>query len=273
VPLADGQKRFAVHLRSAEGAIFPITKSKLPLHEISDYWSREIQPPASQNELYAFLERAWWLGEIHGGVARLEILKRMFKSMRHRDDLGIVFVVDGDPAPPDEELPDGGVRVDIRYIVPVPSSDTDTWNEVNCADAFDALAQTPSTESYQLMGISLRYIELTWAEFNGWCRKRGYQVPSFWAPTEFGLIAAQMTRSGGPGRPSSKHLIENELKRRADNGEIPAGATQVSIAKELADWYENDLRKKCPELPTYQWEFIRRHLRPAIRRAIDAGRN
>ena len=170
-------------MHSAEGAIFPISKSKLPLHEISDYWSREIRPPASQNELYALLEQAWWLGEIQGGVARLEILKRMFKSMRHRDDLGIVFVVDGDPAPPNEELPDGGVRVDIRYPVPVPSLDTDSWDDANCADAFDALAQTPSTESYQEMGISLRYIELAYAEFVGWLRGRGFPVPSFWKPT------------------------------------------------------------------------------------------
>lgn len=55
-----------------------------------------------------------------------------------------------------------------------------TWNEANCADAFDALAQTPSTESYQEVGISLRYINLAYAEFVEWLRGRGFPDQSFW---------------------------------------------------------------------------------------------
>jgi len=42
----------------AEGAMFPIAKPVLPIQGIADYWSREIDPPASKNELIDILV-AW----------------------------------------------------------------------------------------------------------------------------------------------------------------------------------------------------------------------
>ena len=47
--------------------MFPIAKPALSFGEISDYWSREISPPASSNELLNILVSAWWLGELRGG--------------------------------------------------------------------------------------------------------------------------------------------------------------------------------------------------------------
>ena len=147
--------------------------------------------------------------------------------MRHRDDLGIVFVVDGDPAPPNEELPDGGVRVDIRYPVPVPSSDTDSWDDANCADAFDALAQTPSTESYQEMGISLRYIELAYAEFVGWLRGRVFPVPSFWKPT---------LEKPKPGRPPTYNWEGVKAKLETYVAEHGPVQTSEELMQKCADF-------------------------------------
>jgi hypothetical protein len=119
--------------------MFPIKRNALSFSEISKYWSREI--PASQNELLQKLECAWWLGEICGilGMSRLDFLKCMFKSMGQRDDLGIVFVVKGEvyESPPHMTHPDGSVSVPVKALrrqIPVPSSDTDTWNESSCAD-------------------------------------------------------------------------------------------------------------------------------------------
>jgi len=62
--------------------MFPIAKRKLTLSDISNYWSREISPPASRNELYGLLEGAWWIGEIHGdsAISRLELLKRFYAN-------------------------------------------------------------------------------------------------------------------------------------------------------------------------------------------------
>jgi hypothetical protein len=72
--------------------MFPIAKTALSFGEIADYWSREI--PASWDEVLRTLESAWWLGELRGnsGPTRLERLRNMFTSMRHRDDLGIIFL-------------------------------------------------------------------------------------------------------------------------------------------------------------------------------------
>ena len=80
--------------------MFPIPKDKLSFRQIADFWSREIQPPASRKELLALLEEAWWLGEIVGdaGFSRPELLKNMFKSKRLFPD--IVFVTKDDAGPP-----------------------------------------------------------------------------------------------------------------------------------------------------------------------------
>ena len=115
-------------------------------------------------------------------MSRLELLKKMFQT-RDRYD-GILFVVRGDEAPStSSELPDGSVSVDIRPEVPVPSLDTDIWDEANCQDAFDALAQATSTEHYPEITPGLAFRELTPDEFMGWLRGRGFPVPSFWKPT------------------------------------------------------------------------------------------
>ena len=104
-----------------------IAKATLSFLEISDYWSREISPPASSNELLDTLVSAWWLGELRGDSvrSRLELLKTMFTSM-DRDDLGIVFIVGDDAGPPPVELPDGFLKVDLRHQIRVPSSNTES---------------------------------------------------------------------------------------------------------------------------------------------------
>jgi len=163
--------------------MFPISKETLSFLAISEYWSREIQPPASPNELLALLEGAWWLGEMHGdsAISRLELLKRMFKSMHDRDDLGIVFIVGNDAVRPlVKELLDGSLMVNVRHEIRLPSSDTNAWDEAACKDAFYSLAQTSSLESYPEIAPGLAYIELSHDEFVGWLKRNGYRVPKFW---------------------------------------------------------------------------------------------
>jgi hypothetical protein len=80
--------------------------------------------------------------------------------------------------------------------------------------------------------------------------------------------AVQMSRTGAAGRPSAKHLVLNELNRRARDGEIPSNASIKQIAHELADWYEAGPRKQEPNLPPLTSETIRKSLRAEIRRAM-----
>jgi hypothetical protein len=165
--------------------MFPIGDATLPFREIANCWSREIQPPASRNELLRVLESAWWLDEIRGKSrwSRLEFLKGMYRPLHDRDDLGIVFLVGEDAAKSRvEELPDGGALVDLRRQIPLPSGDVDTWDESTCSDAFRALAQTSSTESYPDVTPVFASIELGHGEFIRWAAKRGFSKPRFWKP-------------------------------------------------------------------------------------------
>src|SRR5262245_22167286 len=140
--------------------MFPIATSTLSFREISDYWSRDIQPRASSDELLSILVSAWWLGELRGdsGHSRLQLLKIMFTSMC-KDHLGIVFIVGDDPGPPRVELPDGYLKIDLRPQIRVPSSNVESWDEAACKDAFHALAEITEQsliESYQEFAVFAR---------------------------------------------------------------------------------------------------------------------
>ena len=164
--------------------MFPIAKPALSFGEISDYWSREISPPASSKELLDTLVSAWWLGELRGDsvTPRLKLLKIMFTSM-YRDDLGIVFIVGDGAGPRPVELPDGSLKVDLRPQIRVPSSNIESWDEAACTNAFHALAEVTEKfpiDSYREFAVLLPSIKLTYEEFNTWLQKRGFSVPTFW---------------------------------------------------------------------------------------------
>jgi hypothetical protein len=164
--------------------MFPIAEDALSLRDISDYWSREINPPASWEELFHVLEAAWWLGELRGDFVHtpLQLLKNMFTSMRHRDDLGVVFLVGNSAGPLPIELPDGSVTLDIRPEIRVPSGDTEDWNETSCRGAFQALAETRSLDRCPELAEILSGMSLSYGEFTAWVEKRGFTRPTFWQP-------------------------------------------------------------------------------------------
>ena len=162
-----------------------IAKATLSFLEISDYWSREIVPPASSNELLDTLVSAWWLGELRGDFvrSRLEYLKTMFTS-KDRDNLGIIFIVGDDAGLPAVELPGGFLKVDVRPTIRLPSSNIETWDEVACSNAFHDLAQISSIKSYPAFVIGLNSIKLTYEEFNTWRTNLGFSKPTFWQPRD-----------------------------------------------------------------------------------------
>jgi hypothetical protein len=175
-------------MHSVEGAVFPVAKSTLSFREIADYWSREIRPSASYNDLLNLLMSAWWSGELRGDSlhSRLELLKIMFTSM-HRDNLEIIFIVGDDVRSPPVELPDGSCDVDIRPEIRVPSSNIESWDEAACGSAFHALAEVTETSSidiYREFAVCLVSIKLTCEEFHTWLRSRGYSTPTFWRPRD-----------------------------------------------------------------------------------------
>jgi hypothetical protein len=199
--------------------MFPVRESSLSFNEIADYWSREICPPASSNELFKFLVSAWWLGELRGDSrhSRLQLLKIMFTS-KYRDDLGIIFVAGDERGPPGVELPDGSFEPDMRREIRVPSGKIESWDEAACTDAFHALAKVTkekSTDTYREFAVFLPFIKLTYEEFNAWLRTRGYSVPTFWQPRDQDHHhgdAASATGSDDEAPPHLGRVAQNESK-------------------------------------------------------------
>jgi hypothetical protein len=63
------------------GVMFPIpSEQKLSYVAIANYWSREIRPSASPEELRDVLAKAWWRGELiaANGSSRLSVLREYY---------------------------------------------------------------------------------------------------------------------------------------------------------------------------------------------------
>src|SRR5690348_6276848 len=113
--------------------MFPISsKRELSFEEIAAYWSREITPRTSFDEVLNLLSKAWWRGDLVGsGPNRTDLLRTLYELHCDR----IVFAVQGvTETPQTRELPDGGVEVSL-WRVPLPSPNPDSWDDTNCADS------------------------------------------------------------------------------------------------------------------------------------------
>jgi hypothetical protein len=236
--------------------MLPILESTRSFGEIADYWSLEI--PASWDEILRILESAWWLGELRGnsGPTRLQRLKNMFTSMRHRDDLGIVFIVGDCAGPLPVELPDGSLKLDLRHQIRVPSSNTENWDEATCRDAFHALAKTSSKESYPELTVGFTLIQLSYEGFTAWRTNRGrpgrYLTVSetavvkamneLWPDGHADTMVAQPTAAEKlpkailKRRRPAQERIRQELEKKApDYIDTPGGKTFWDIAQMLVE--------------------------------------
>jgi hypothetical protein len=248
--------------------VFPIAESTLSFGEIADYWSREIRPSASPNELLSTLVSAWWLGELRGDSKHspLQLLKIMFTSM-YRDDLGIVFIVGDDAGPQPVELPDGFLKLDVRPQIRVPSSGIDTWDEAACRNAFHALAEITEQsliESYQELADFLPSIKLTYEEFNTWRRKRGYPKPKFWRPP---------VKKAKPGRPAEYNWEGVNARLRSYRSERGPVQTWEELLQKCAD-FASELHRanRTPDDKTIR-EAIETHALAAAAGFDPAGLN
>jgi hypothetical protein len=209
--------------------LFPIAKHALSFFEISDYWSREINPRASWKELFHTLAAAWWLGELRGDSVQspFQLLKNIFTSMRHGDDLGVVFLVGNSAGPPPIELPDGSVTIDLRPQIRVPSENIEHWDEPSCKDAFQALAETRLLDSYPELALSIGCFLLSYQKFTAWLVTKGYPAPTFWRPGQ------PCPKKGWHAKPGDKNKLTpheeavlSALNELFPNGELDYKAKQ-----------------------------------------------
>jgi hypothetical protein len=163
--------------------MFPVREPTLSLGDVAKYWSREIHPQASLDELLSTIIGAFWMGEIRpAAISRFDLLKNMFRLMHDRSDVELVFITCEEPGPPEvSELPGGTCEVDLRQRIPVPSSNSESWTEDACSPAFYALSGIKSIKDYGDFAPILWGMKLTYKAFASWLEQRSYVKPSFWA--------------------------------------------------------------------------------------------
>jgi hypothetical protein len=217
--------------------MFPLSADRFSFLKIADYWSREIRPRASRDELLARLESAWWRGELRGNSwdSRLQLLAKMFEKRGEPELQSVAFVSPNDAGPPTEiPLPDGGVAV-VRRIIYVPDA-TEDWTEASCRDAFEALASLPSQEYFPLFSYSICFIDLTYEEFFGWATTEGFDLPQFWRANSFDdaqIGPKQKARETlKTSRRISRAQAAEEYKRfRSENDGIPTRVQEESYMR------------------------------------------
>jgi hypothetical protein len=160
--------------------MFPIpSKQLLSLSEVASYWRREIKPTASFDEVFNLLVRAWWRGDLAAeGVKRTDLVRTLYQLHSDR----IAFTVPGDTEPPQtRELPDGSGEV-MLWWVPLPNSEQDSWDDTNCSQAFNAIADFWDCDFFPDIEPIVCGLNVTEREFTRWIgSQESYESPIFWA--------------------------------------------------------------------------------------------
>ena len=159
--------------------MFPIpSERKLSVGEIARYWSRQIEPPASPQELRDTISKAWWRGELiaTNAPSRLTVLRHYYlKSAKF-----IAFAIPNTEEPP-QLVPDDDSTIEFTIRVPLPNANPETWTEANCASAFDAIADQWNEAIISESAPIFLDLVSTSSEFFRWIDEMGYSRPTFWS--------------------------------------------------------------------------------------------
>jgi hypothetical protein len=152
--------------------VFPVPSSQpLSFPKIADYWSREMKPPTSRDELFDFLVKAWWRGDLlASGAERVDVLKAIHNNppswITFEDDQQI------------RELPNG--VVEVRRFVPLPKSNPDSWTDDDCTEAFQVIAEIWDSSDFELFVPVVWGLQLREDEYTRWVKSCTHQRGSFW---------------------------------------------------------------------------------------------
>ena len=168
--------------------VIPLPSSTiLTIRQVAEHWAQEIEPTRDVHSLINDMIQHWWLGNLKlKGPSRLQFLELLYQNAA--DEL--LFVVSGDLRPTECIVDDdGNVVVDIRHIVPIPNSDPSSWDEANCATAFEALS---NLEDYQECGDLMipgfhAALTATETDFRNWLLINNVQPPKFWKASEVSI--------------------------------------------------------------------------------------
>lgn len=148
--------------------LFTTSNPTASFSDIAENLSRTHRLP--ENKILGLLLQGYWNGYFEDketeAVKRLDMLKIMHDLESVSQHFIFAYKHDTPPAT-SEDLPDGGVRLDMRPVLPVPDANTNNWTIENCQKAFEKLAKESTTI----------YPNASWPEY----------IPELMLPT-FGMI-------------------------------------------------------------------------------------
>lgn len=94
--------------------------------------------------IFSLLLQGYWKGEFDGnntqGIDRITLLKNIHDTESINEHFIFAYSYAKKPNII-TELPNGGCRIDIRPVLPVPNANTDTWTNENCKEAFEVFVK------------------------------------------------------------------------------------------------------------------------------------
>jgi hypothetical protein len=171
--------------------MFPIPQEQLlSLRLVADYYSRELRPSASQQEVSTKLIEAVWRGDcIIPSFNRVSKLHLLFNAAKRADR----DVRRGPPWVILQELPGGQTVLKIIGLAEVPlhNATPESWNEENCTPAFLALAKDWELLEGHSIELFIGAVPVPRAAFFDLVTRRGWQRPTFWG--DFHEVVQQTT--------------------------------------------------------------------------------
>jgi len=170
--------------------MLPIRASVLRLDRTAEYWSRELIRVRTTAEIEGELRSAFWRDELElvyeisaKAIDREAVLRGI--NMR-RDHPGFTLVDGGEmiPAPAVEDA-SGGVTIDLRRYIVLPSDPAQWTDEILCS-AYDAMAEVELADFDELIKPAIRMFSVTRDALAGYCDRIGCDRPRFWFGAERG---------------------------------------------------------------------------------------
>jgi hypothetical protein len=162
-----------------------------------------MKPPTRCDELFDFLVKAWWRGDLLAtGAERVNVLR----AIHNYPPSWITFEDDQQI----RELPNG--VVEVRRFVPLPKSNPDSWTDDDCTEAFQVIAEIWDSSDFELFVPVVRSLQSREDEYTRWVESRGHQRGSFWT---------RGTKEKGSSPKISKASVTNLAREYHDTAQSP----------------------------------------------------
>lgn len=224
-------------------AVYPLSIASLSLSGIARHWVRDLTEKPPKAEVLDYLVQSLWRGDFETFapasddiISRRQALRAVAQSAPHP---GFIICPTAESVPPSTTpTDDGGLIVDVNVYVVLPDEEKD-WSADIVEAAYKVLGACSLNAFSEGFVIGMWGQSLTKDQFGAFCDLRGHRRPGFW----FGDELKPSAPSFG-GRPSAMRLIEVELRRRADSGQL--APTLAEEAATLASWGNDNLLANLP---------------------------